>query len=84
MIKILTVFGAATLLVGCSATAANWNKPGASAAEAQRDSALCQHEAEMATPPVNGIDPINAGVQEGLRISRLREQCLALRGYTRG
>jgi hypothetical protein len=65
------------LLAGC---AANWQRSGTTVAQADQDLRECKYEAERATPRSGG-DPIAAGIDDGLRESRLRDQCMEIRGY---
>lgn len=63
------------LLAACQAT--NWNKPGASQAQAERDYAECDYEAKKATAGI-----IN-GFEAGWMQAEIRSDCLRLRGYRR-
>lgn len=83
MTKTLMACGLTALLAGCAATAANWNRPGTSMAQTEADIKRCDYEAEKATPQSHG-DAIATGITDGLRVVRLRDQCMEVAGYKRG
>ncbi len=69
------IVAAGIALAGCQTGPAAWTKPGVSVAQAEQDFKLCDYEGEKATQ--------ESGVAGGLRVVRLRDQCMDLKGYAR-
>ena len=89
-LPIVTV--AAMLLAACSTSPKGWTKPGATAADVERDQAQCRYEAKSATASYTSTPTqpgntaaMGAAVGDGVVIAEkqieLTNDCMKLRGY---
>jgi hypothetical protein len=75
----------ALLCGGCARTV--WDKPGATAADFERDKLECEYEANKATASLGSSgrglgNAIGDGIDQGLRNAELATQCMRVRGYS--
>jgi type IV pilus biogenesis protein CpaD/CtpE len=74
VMRVIMLVALAATVSGC---AQNWVKPGATAADFEREKLLCRDDAEKATAAITN-DP------NSLEMLRLLNLCLQERGWTRG
>ena len=76
-----TVVLMALLLGACAGSrASEWQKQNSTMAQIEQDLNECKYEADKSTPQSRG-DPLATGINDGLRVVSLRDQCMTVRGY---
>lgn len=73
------------VLAGCQTAAPRWDKPGATAADFERDKLACEYDATKATASGGNFGmstAVGAGLAEGFKKVELMTLCMKTKGWT--